>query len=96
VEKVTYFGWLRTSREKSGDDWIQKRTIAVLEDENHIVSVVRYTTTRRDAFAIAPFTFSQFRRQGFARKLLAFLIGELLEAYPRVKLWVNTDNLEAI
>ncbi|PAX49813.1 GNAT family N-acetyltransferase [Brunnivagina elsteri] len=78
------------------DDWIEKRTIAVLEHENQIVSVVRYTTTRRDAFVIAPFTFSQFRRRGFARKLLAFLIGELLEVHPRVKLWVNTDNLEAI
>jgi GNAT superfamily N-acetyltransferase len=78
------------------DDWIQKQTIAVLEFENQIVSVVRYTTTRRDAFVIAPFTFSQFRRRGFACKLLAFLIGELLKVYPRVRLWVNKDNLEAI
>jgi GNAT superfamily N-acetyltransferase len=85
------------------DDWIQKRVlakpaagIAVLEYENQIVSVVRYITTRRDALIIAPFTFGQFRRQGFARKLLAFLVGELLQAYPRVRLWVDEDNIGAI
>jgi hypothetical protein len=47
--------------------WIQKRSIAVLEYENHIVSVVRYTIIRRDALVIAPFTFPQFRRRGFVR-----------------------------
>jgi GNAT superfamily N-acetyltransferase len=78
------------------DDWIQKRNIAVLEYEKQIVSVVRYTTTAHDALVIAPFTFPQFRRQGFARKLLAFLLGELLLVYPRVKLWVNEDNTGAI
>lgn len=78
------------------DDWIEKRSIAVLEHENQIVSVVRYTTTRRDALIIAPFTFVQFRRQGFARKLLAFLAGELLQVYPRVKLWVDENNVGAI
>jgi predicted GNAT family acetyltransferase len=39
--------------------------------ENQIASVVGYTTTRRGVIVIAPFTFSQFRRRGFARKLLA-------------------------
>lgn len=78
------------------DDWIEKRSIAVLEHENQIVSVVRYTTTKRDALIIAPFTFVQFRRQGFARKLLAFLAGELLQVYPRVRLWVDEDNIGAI
>jgi GNAT superfamily N-acetyltransferase len=78
------------------DDWIQKRSIAVLEHDLQIVSVVRYITTRRDALIIAPFTFGQFRRQGFARKLLAFLVGELLQVYPRVRLWVNKDNIGAI
>ncbi|BAZ06598.1 GNAT family N-acetyltransferase [Calothrix sp. NIES-3974] len=78
------------------DNWIQKRNIAVLEYENQIVSVVRYTTTRRDALVIAPFTFPQFRRRGFARKLLVFLLEELLQTYPRVRLWVNKDNAGAI
>jgi GNAT superfamily N-acetyltransferase len=78
------------------DDWIQKRSIAVLEHENQIVSVVRYITTRRDALIIAPFTFAQFRRQGFARKLLAFLVGELLQVYPSARLWVDEDNIGAI
>jgi ribosomal protein S18 acetylase RimI-like enzyme len=57
---------------------------------------VRYITTRRDALIIAPFTFAQFRRQGFGSKLLAFLVGELLQVYPRVRLWVNEDNIGAI
>jgi predicted GNAT family acetyltransferase len=78
------------------DDWIQKRSIAVLEHENQIVSVVRYTTIRRDALITAPFTFSRFRRQGFARKLLGFLVGELLQVHPRVRLWVDEDNIGAI
>lgn len=78
------------------DDWIQKRNIAVLEHENQIVFVVRYTTTRRDALVIAPFTFPQFRRRGFARKLMLFLLEELLQTYPRVRLWVDEDNIRAI
>jgi GNAT superfamily N-acetyltransferase len=78
------------------DDWIQKRSIAVLEYENQIVSVVRYITTRRDALIIAPFTFPEFRKQGFGRKLLTFLVGELLQVYPRVRLWVDEDNISAI
>jgi GNAT superfamily N-acetyltransferase len=78
------------------DDWIQKRSTAVLEYENQIVSVVRYITTGRDALVIAPFTFPEFRRQGFARKILAFLVGELLQVYSRVRLWVDEDNIGAI
>lgn len=67
-----------------------------MEYENQIVSVVRYITTKRDALVIAPFTFAKFRRHGFARKLLVFLIEELLHIYPRVRLWVDEDNIEAI
>ncbi|BAY29370.1 hypothetical protein NIES2107_12130 [Nostoc carneum NIES-2107] len=78
------------------DNLIEKRAIAVLEHENQIVSVVRYITTKRDALVIAPFTFAKFRRHGFARKLLAFLIEELLHIYPRVRLWVDENNIEAI
>lgn len=77
------------------DSLIKQRVIAVLENRGQIASIVRYSTTKRDAFIIAPFTFSKFRRQGFAQKLLAFLIGELLKEYSAVKVWVDEDNFPA-
>ncbi|MEO1373628.1 MAG: GNAT family N-acetyltransferase [Cyanobacteria bacterium J06635_10] len=81
---------------RNWDDLINKRRIAVLEDSGQIVSVVRYNPINNDANLAAPFTFPEFRRQGFARKLLGFLIQELLTEYRAVKLWVDDDNLMAI
>ena len=80
-------------------DWnslIQKRQVAVLEYSGQIVSVVKYNPVNNYALVAAPFTFSKFRRQGFARKLLAFLITELLQEYTAVKLWVDEENIAAI
>lgn len=80
-------------------DWrnlIQKRQIAVLEYSGEIVSAIRYTPVSNYALVIAPFTFPKFRRQGFARKLLAFLTQELLQEYTALKLWVDEDNIAAI
>jgi GNAT superfamily N-acetyltransferase len=84
------------SLEHPWDDWIQQRRIAVLEDNGQIVAVVRRSQTVRHAIVVAPFTFPQFRRQGFARRLLAFFTQELLQEFPAVKLWVNADNAPAI
>ncbi|MCJ8278756.1 MAG: GNAT family N-acetyltransferase [Rivularia sp. ALOHA_DT_140] len=81
---------------RNWDDLIKKRQIAVLEDSGQIVSVVRYNPVNCYAYLVAPFTFPQFRRQGFARKLLGFLITELLQEYKAIKLWVDDDNLMAI
>ena len=81
---------------RNWDDLIKKRQIAVVEDSGQIVSVVRYNPINNDANIVAPFTFPEFRRQGFARKLLGFLIQELLKEYRAVKLWVDDDNLNAI
>ncbi|MEM9923726.1 MAG: GNAT family N-acetyltransferase [Cyanobacteria bacterium P01_D01_bin.50] len=81
---------------RNWDDLINKRRIAVLEDSGQIVSVVRYNPMNNDANLVAPFTFPEFRRQGFARKMLGFLIQELLKEYRAVKLWVDEDNLMAI
>lgn len=75
---------------------IQQRRIAVLESQGEIVSVVRYNPVNNYALIAAPFTFPEFRRQGFARKLLAFLIKELLQKYITIKLWVDEDNTAAI
>jgi GNAT superfamily N-acetyltransferase len=78
------------------DTWIQQRRIAVLERDGQIVSVVRRGETINCAIVVAPFTFPQFRRQGFARRLLAFFTQEMLQEFPAVKLWVDQDNTAAI
>ena len=80
-------------------DWnnlIKKRQVALLEYSGQIVSVVRYNPVNNYALVAAPFTFSKFRRQGFARKLLAFLTQELLQEYTELKLWVDEENIAAI
>jgi predicted GNAT family acetyltransferase len=78
------------------DTWIQQRRIAVLEQDGQLVSVVRRGETINCAIVVAPFTFPQFRRQGFARRLLAFFTQEMLQEFPAVKLWVDQDNTAAI
>ncbi|AFY55351.1 putative acyltransferase [Rivularia sp. PCC 7116] len=80
-------------------DWnslIKKRQIAVLEYSGKIASVVRYNPTANYALVVAPFTFPEFRRQGLARQLLAFLAKELLSEYAVLKLWVDKENIPAI
>lgn len=78
------------------DNWIQQRRIAVLEQDGQIVAVVRRGETAHHAIVVAPFTFPQFRRQGFARRLLAFFTQEMLQEFSAVKLWVDQDNTAAI
>jgi ribosomal protein S18 acetylase RimI-like enzyme len=78
------------------EDWIQQRRVAVLEHQGQIVSVVRRGETLHCAIVVAPFTFAPFRRQGFAHRLLAFFIQEMLQEFPAVKLWVDQDNEAAI
>ena len=80
-------------------DWnslIKKRQIAVLEHSGKIASVIRYNPTANYALVVAPFTFPEFRKQGLARQLLAFLATELLQEYTALKLWVDEDNIPAI
>ena len=78
------------------EQWIQQQRVAVLEERGQIVAVVRRAETAHHAIVVAPFTFPPFRRQGFARRLLAFLIQQLLQSFPAVKLWVNRGNTAAI
>lgn len=80
-------------------DWnslIKKRQVAVLEQSGKIASIVRYIPIKNYALVVAPFTFPEFRRQGLARQLLAFLVKELLQEYTALKLWVDEDNIAAI
>lgn len=78
------------------DDWIQRRRVAVLEHQGQIVAMVRRGETLHCAIVVSPFTFAPFRRQGFARRLLAFFIQEMLQEFPAVKLWVDEDNSAAM
>jgi GNAT superfamily N-acetyltransferase len=78
------------------DEWIQQRRVAVLEHNEEIVAIVRKSETSCHAVVVAPFTFPQFRRQGFARRLLAFFVKEMLQKYAAVKLWVDQENVGAI
>lgn len=80
------------------DDLIQQKRIAVLEHQEQLVAVVKWGTALRHVIVTGVFTFPQFRRQGFARRLMSFLIYELLQeaSYPAVKLWVDDDNFNAI
>ncbi|PSB30518.1 GNAT family N-acetyltransferase [Stenomitos frigidus] len=78
------------------EQWIQQQRVAVLEERGQIVAVVRRAETAHHGIVVAPFTFPPFRRQGFARRLLAFLTQQLLQEFPAVKLWVDHDNTAAI
>lgn len=80
-------------------DWdrlIQNRRVAVIERNGQIAAAVRYVTTAHHAIVSGTFTFAPFRRQGVGRRLITFLTTELLNDYPRVKLWVDEDNVGAI
>ena len=78
------------------DDLIQRKQVAVLEYEEQIVAVVKRGSTVNHAIVVGTFTFPQFRKRGFARRLLAFFIQETLKEYAAVKLWVDEDNVDAI
>jgi len=84
------------SLNQNWDALIQRKQVAVLDYEGHIVSVVKRGSTMHHAIVFGIFTFPPFRNQGFARRLLAFLIQEMLQEYPAVKLWVDEDNSGAI
>lgn len=84
------------SLHQNWDNLIEQKRVAVLEDHGKIVSVVKWTSTIRHGIVLGTFTFPQFRQQGYARRLLAFLTQALLKEYPAVKLWVDEENHAAI
>ncbi len=81
-------------------DWtplLEQKRVAVLEECDRIVSFVkRGRHTPQYARVLAPFTFSEYRRKGYAYKLLAFFVGELLRERSAVHLFVDDDNFPAI
>ncbi|HIK19096.1 MAG TPA: GNAT family N-acetyltransferase [Leptolyngbyaceae cyanobacterium M33_DOE_097] len=78
------------------DALIARQQVAVLEHNGEIVSVIKRGSTLNAGLILGTFTFAQYRRQGFAQKLLVFLTRELLKEYTSVKLWVDEDNETAI
>jgi predicted GNAT family acetyltransferase len=86
----------RGSLTQNWDDLIQRKQVAVLEAEAQIVAVVKRGATIDHAIVAGTFTFPVFRQRGFARRLLAFFVQEMLKEYAAVKLWVDEDNVEAI
>ncbi|MEM9008782.1 MAG: GNAT family N-acetyltransferase, partial [Cyanobacteria bacterium P01_F01_bin.86] len=86
------------SLNQNWDTLIQQKRVAVLEHQKQIVTVVKWGMALNHAIVVGIFTFPQFRRQGFARRLMAFFTQEMLEkhSYPAVKLWVDNDNFKAM
>jgi len=78
------------------DELIRQKRVAVLEQDGEIISVVKRSSTFEHGIVVGTFTFPAFRQQGFARRLLAFFVTELLKEHTAVKLWVDDDNLGAI
>ncbi|MGG6240964.1 N-acetyltransferase family protein [Nodosilinea sp. AN01ver1] len=81
------------------DDWealIQQKRVAVLEHQGQVVSVMKRGATLHHGMIVGAFTFAPFRRQGFGRQLLAFVLRELFQEFSAVKLWVDDDNWGAI
>ena len=83
----------------SQPDWdmlIQQRRVAVLDHQKQVVSVTKRGSTVYEGVVLGMFTFAPFRQQGFAKRLLAFSVSQMLQDYPAVKLWVDDDNHGAI
>jgi GNAT superfamily N-acetyltransferase len=80
-------------------DWdalIQQQRVAVLEHEGQIVAVMKRGATLNHGMVVGTFTFAPYRRRGFAKQLLTFLLRELFKEHTSVKLWVDDDNESAI
>jgi ribosomal protein S18 acetylase RimI-like enzyme len=81
-------------------DWeslLRRPAVAVLERDGNIVAVVKRTAdTARYATIGGTWTDPAFRGQGLAKRLTAFLVGELLAECPMVHLVVDDDNAPAV
>lgn len=78
------------------DKLIQQKRVAVLEYEGQVVSIMRRGVPSRVGIIAGAFTFAPYRRRGFGKELLAFVLMELFREYSAVKLWTDDDNVAAI
>ncbi len=87
----------RTATQPDWTDVLARRQVAVLEDQGRIVAVVRRSgETARYACIGGTFTFPEFRKHGYGRKLTAFMVEQLLVECPRVHCIVDDDNHPAL
>lgn len=78
------------------DALIQQKRVAVLDHGGQIVSVMKHGATLYHGMIVGAFTFAPYRRQGFGKQLLSFVLRQLFQDFSAVKLWVDSDNLGAI
>jgi GNAT superfamily N-acetyltransferase len=80
-------------------DWdtlIQQQRVAVLDCEGQVASIVKRGITANCGMIVGAFTFAPFRRRGFGKELLSFVLCELFQEFSAVKLWTDDDNVAAI
>lgn len=81
-------------------DWnmlLSRPSVAVLEDDGRVVAAVRRTADTTNYATIANiWTDPACRRQGFAVRLMAFLVDAILADRPAVHILVDEDNRAAI
>ena len=83
----------RTTIAPDWDSLLRRPAVAVLERDGRIVAVVKRTAdTARYATIGGTWTDPAFRGRGLAKRLTAFLVGELLAGRPAVHLIVDDDN----
>lgn len=91
------------NQERSVDersDWnvlIQQAKVVVHEVDGQIVSIVRFgIETHRLVSIGGTYTFPEYRQQGYAERVLAFAINQIVESGRIVHLVVDIDNTPAI
>jgi ribosomal protein S18 acetylase RimI-like enzyme len=87
----------RTAIAPDWDSLLDRPAVAVLEAEGRIVAVLKRTAdTLHYATIGGTWTDPAFRGRGVAKRLTAFLVGEVLAERPAVHLIVDDDNIAAI
>jgi ribosomal protein S18 acetylase RimI-like enzyme len=87
-------------RTTTAPDWselLRRPAVAVLEEDGHIVAVVKRTgDATRYATIGGTWTEPSRRRRGLAARVTAFIVGSLLLERPAVHIVVDDDNAAAI
>jgi ribosomal protein S18 acetylase RimI-like enzyme len=87
----------KTSTAPDWSELLRRPAVAVLEEDGHIVAVVKRTgDTTRYATIGGTWTDPSRRQQGLAARLTTFIVGNLLLERPAVHLVVDDDNPAAI
>lgn len=79
------------------DDLVERKQVAVLDVDGHPAAFLKRTgMTTRCVCIGGTYTLPEHRRQGLARRLTAFVVGEALRDRPIVHLIADDDNAPAI